>query len=67
MKKLFALPVSLLMLMTCKVFSQDSNTEIIRSANDWVISGNDKVITANDMIKAGTSVPASEIGEPVSW
>ncbi len=66
MKKLFALPVSLLMLMTCKVFSQDSNTEIIRSANDWVISGNDKVITANDMIKAGTSVPASEIGEPVS-
>mgnify|MGYP000869357014 CR=1 FL=1 len=51
MKKLFTLLVSLCMLITLNCVSQGTPTEI--------------VITANDIVKAGASIPASEIGEPV--
>ncbi len=51
MKNVLTAMVSLFMLITLQCFSQGANTEI--------------VISATDIVKAGTSIPASEIGEPV--
>ena len=51
MKNVLTAMVSLFMLITLKCFSQGANTEI--------------TISAKDIVKAGSSIPASDIGEPV--
>ncbi len=52
MKNVMIATSSLILLISLRCFSQGAHTEI--------------VISASDIEKAGTSIPASEIGEPVS-